>query len=60
MKKLILYKNAMVEVHDDNKIYLAAIPWKIYFEYLFKKCLGIFDEEVEIFFVPPWKVSIVE
>lgn len=60
MKKLILYKNAMVEVHDGNEIYLSAIPWKVYFEYLFKKCLGIFDKDIKIFFVPPWKVSIVE
>ncbi len=60
MKKIILYKNAIVEVHDGDIIYLSAIPWKVYFEYLFKRCLGIFDEEVKIFFVPPWKVSIVE
>lgn len=56
MKKLKLYmklyKNAIVEVHDDDKTYLSAIPWMVFLREWLTTCSDT------IKFVPPWKITL--
>lgn len=60
MNKIRLYRNAIVEVHDNNEVYLSAIPWREYLRVRFWRLFHLitFDNTFSLRLVFPWQVVI--
>lgn len=58
--KLKLYRECIVEVNDNGKIYCSAIPWHIFFYEKICSFFGIieYDDPFSITFLPPWKIHM--
>jgi len=60
MNKIRLYRNAIVEVHDNNEVYLSAIPWSVYLKTRLGQLLHLvtFDNTFSLRLVFPWQIVI--
>ena len=60
MNKIHLYRKAIVEVHDNNEVYLSALPWSVYLKTRFWRLFHLltFDDTFSLRLVFPWQIVI--